>query len=138
MARIRPFKAIRPVRDKASLVATRSYLTYSDETIAEKLNHNPYTFLHIINPDYKSNTKTSGIQKFNLVKKKFNQFINEDILKKDSSENYYIYQKQNELNKFTGIIAACSVDDYLENKIKKHEQTLSKREKMFCEYLDTT
>ena len=52
MAKIRPFKAIRPTRDKASLFATRSYLTYSDETIAEKLNHNPYTFLHIIKPNH--------------------------------------------------------------------------------------
>ena len=138
MARIRPFKAIRPVRDKVSLVATRSYLTYSDETIAEKLNHNPYTFLHIINPDYQSNTKISGINKFNLVKKRFNQFIKEGVLKRDKSASYYIYQKHNGINKFTGIIAACAVDDYIEDKIKKHEQTLSKREKMFCKYLDTT
>ena len=35
--KIRPFKAIRPVRDKASLVASRSYLTYSEETIKEKI-----------------------------------------------------------------------------------------------------
>ena len=52
------FKAIRPLRDKANLVATRSYLTYSEETIKEKLDHNPYTFLHIINPDYNNKNKT--------------------------------------------------------------------------------
>ena len=70
MVIVRPFKAIRPARDKVNLVASRSYLTYSDETIKEKLDHNPYTFLHIINPDYNSNTKTSGSTKFNLVKEK--------------------------------------------------------------------
>ena len=53
MAIVRPFKAIRPTRDKVSLVASRSYLSYSDETLKEKLEHNPFTFLHIINPDYK-------------------------------------------------------------------------------------
>ena len=138
MIEIRPFKAFRPARDKANLVATRSYLSYSNETIKEKLDHNPYTFLHIINPDYKSNKKTKGITKFKLVKEKFNEFVKQGILKKDTSEAYYIYQKSNLSNTFTGIIGASSVKDYLNNKIKKHEQTLSKREEMFCDYLDTT
>ena len=57
MVKISAFKAIRPSRDKVSLVASRSYLTYSEETIKEKLDHNPYTFLHIINPDYKQKNK---------------------------------------------------------------------------------
>ena len=138
MAIVRPFKAIRPARDKANLVASRSYLTYSDETIKEKLDHNPYTFLHIINPDYNTSKKATGITKFKLVKEKFKQFISNAILKKDDIESFYIYQKKNQFNTFTGIIGASSVEDYLNNKIKKHEQTLIKREKMFHNYLDTT
>ena len=138
MVKIRPFKAIRPARDKANLVASRSYLTYSEETIKEKLDNNPYTFLHIINPDYNTKDKTVGIRKFKLVKKKFKQFINDGILKQDNLASYYIYQKKNQHNTFTGIIGASSVEDYIDNKIKKHEQTLTKREKMFCDYLETT
>ena len=138
MAIVRPFKAIRPARDKANLVASRSYLTYSDETIKEKIDHNPYTFLHIIKPDYNTPKKTTGVAKFKLVKEKFQQFISDGILKKDAVESFYIYQKKNQLNTFTGIIGASSVEDYLNNKIKKHEQTLTKREKMFRNYLDIT
>ena len=59
MATIRPFKAIRPPRDKAHLLASRSYVSYSDETLKEKLENNPYTFLHIINPEYKKKNKKS-------------------------------------------------------------------------------
>ena len=138
MATINPFKAIRPTRDKVNLVASRSYLTYSDETIKEKLDHNPYTFLHIINPKYNILKKETGKAKFKLVRKKFNQFINQGILKKDDSEHYYIYQKSDQLNTFIGIIAAASIEDYLSNKIKKHEQTIKDREEMFCNYLDIT
>ena len=138
MVTIIPFKAVRPTRDKVNLVASRSYLTYSDETIKEKLDHNPYTFLHIINPDYNHPKKATGIDKFKLVKKRFNQFVNQGILNKDTSENYYIYQKSDQLNTFTGIIGAASIEDYLSNKIKKNEQTIEKREEMFCNYLDTT
>tara|TARA_B100001250_G_scaffold58504_1_gene45539 strand:+ start:6998 stop:8209 length:1212 start_codon:yes stop_codon:yes gene_type:complete len=138
MIKIRPFKAFRPTRDKANLVASRSYLTYSNETIKEKLDHNPYTFLHIINPDYKFNKKTTGVTKFELVREKFNEFVNAGIFKKDSVASYYIYRKITKTSTFTGIIGAAAVKDYLNNKIKKHEQTLSKRENIFCDYLDTT
>ena len=138
MAIVRPFKAIRPTRDKANLVASRSYLTYSEEIIKEKLDHNPYTFLHIINPDYNSKNKKDGVDKFKLVKKKFKEFLSNNILKKDKIESFYIYQKKNQLNTFTGIIGASSVSDYLNNNIKKHEQTLTIREKMFSDYLETT
>ena len=123
MANVRPFKAVRPTRDKASLVASRSYLSYSDETLKEKLEHNPYTFLHIINPDYKKAIKRKGIEKFKLVKKKYEEFINKKYLSQDKTPAYYIYQQQNTLHTFTGIIAATSVEDYVNGKIKKHEHT---------------
>ena len=80
MASVQPFKAIRPTRDKANLVASRSYLSYSDETLTEKLDHNPYTFLHIINPDYSDVVKKSGIQKFEMTKAKFQEFQQKGIL----------------------------------------------------------
>jgi len=138
MVKFRPFKAIRPERDKASLVASRSYLTYSESTITEKLDHNPFTFLHIINPDYKLNNKSNGINKFKLVKEKFKQFISEGILKKDNIDSFYIYEQSNQFNTYSGIIGASAVEDYVNDKIKKHEQTLTKRENMFCNYLNTT
>ena len=75
MAIIRSFKAIRPTRDKVNLVASRSYLSYSNETLKEKLDNNPYTFLHIINPNYKNSGKNSGTDKYKLVKNKFQKFI---------------------------------------------------------------
>ena len=73
--KIIPFKAIRPVRDKANLFASRSYLTYSNKTIAEKINNNPYTFLKIINPDFDQEKKLFGKKKFKLVKKNFRIFV---------------------------------------------------------------
>lgn len=138
MAIIRPFKAIRPARDKASLVASRSYLSYDEATIKEKLDHNPYTFLHVINPDYNKTVKSVGITKYKLIKNKLHDFINNKILIKEDSDKYYIYQKSNHNNTFTGIIASTSIKDYLDNKIKIHEQTILKRENIFKDYLEIT
>jgi len=138
MAKIRPFKAIRPTRDKVHLLASRSYLTYSDETLKEKLENNPFTFLHIINPEYRQQTKHKGIEKFNLVKNKFVEFIEQGILFQDKKPAFYLYQQQKEEHTFQGIIAATAVEDYTNNTIKKHENTLTKREHMFKDYLHTT
>ena len=134
MVIVRPFKAIRPTRDKANLVASRSYLSYSEETLKEKLEHNPFTFLHIINP----NIKQKGINKFNAVKAKFNDFKEAGFFITEDTETFYIYQQKNENQTFEGIIGATAVADYLNGNIKKHEHTITAREKMFKSYLDTT
>ena len=136
--KIIPFKAIRPVRDKANLFASRSYLTYSNKTIAEKINNNPYTFLQIINPDFDLEKKLFGKEKFKLVKKKFQEFCNKNILISDKKDGYYLYEQRCNLISYIGIIGLISSNDYNNNNIKKHENTIHSREKMFIEYLEET
>ena len=139
MAKIAPFKAIRPTRDKVSLVASRSYITYSKESLEDKLSNNPYTFLHIINPDAHAHFQASGIEKFKLVKSKFVSFIKKGVFVKDKHKQYYIYQKiKSDGFVFTGIVGAASVEDYLNKTIKIHEQTIKKREVLFKNYLSVT
>ena len=138
MIKVRPFKAIRPTRDKAHLFTTRSYLTYSKETLKEKLEHNPYTFLHIINPEYKKKDRKKGFEKLKLVKQKFEEFEKSGILKKEEKKIFYLYRQHSQSYVFEGIIAACSVDDYTNGIIKVHEHTITKREQMFTNYLNTT
>ncbi len=138
MASVQPFKAIRPTRDKANLVASRSYLSYSDKTLTEKLDHNPYTFLHIINPDYSDVVKKSGIQKFEITKAKFEEFQKKGIFLQEDEPCFYLYQQNNNRNVFEGIIAATAIKDYQNGIIKKHEHTLTKRKQMFKSYLEIT
>lgn len=137
MITIRPFRASRPPRDKAYLVATRSYQTYTDEELDDKLNNNPFTFMHVINP--KTVRKMSSSQeKFALVKEGYQAWCTEGIFQKDKDAAYYLYSQVKDGNEYIGIIAAVSVQDYLEGRIKKHENTLSIREEMFTDYLEHT
>ncbi len=140
MASVVPFCAVRPTRDKVSLVATRSYLSYSDETLNEKLIHNPYTFLHIINPDFYAEKKAANYsEKFEMVKAKFEEFKKQGIFITDNKNHYYIYQKiKDDGQSFIGVIGASSVKDYISGNIKIHEQTIEKREHLFKKYLDIT
>lgn len=137
MIKIRPFCAIRPPRDKAYLVATRSYMTYTEAEMDDKLKNNPYTFMHVIDPK-EGRDLPYGNAKYDLVKKSFEQWCEDEIFLKDEKAAFYLYSQLKDGNEYIGIIAAVSVEDYLEGRIKKHENTLSAREEMFTNYLEHT
>ncbi|WP_066225372.1 DUF1015 domain-containing protein [Formosa haliotis] len=138
MAKILPFKAVRPTRDKVSLVASRSYDTYSQEQREARLNYNPYSFLHIVNPGYKYDKELSGLDRYKLVRNRYLEFKEDHIFKKDKTACYYAYRIiDREKQEFNGIIAAASAADYENNVIKKHENTIQFREIIFKDYLKT-
>lgn len=135
MAKVSPFKAIRPSADKVHLVASRSYISYSNEALTTKLDDNPFTFLHVLNPEYKSKDATKAKPDFLKVKEKFLDFFEEEIFLQDEQESYYVYRQVKDGNTYTGIIGCASVEDYLSGVIKKHEATIAHREEMFKNYL---
>lgn len=138
MSKIAPFKALRPVRDKVHLVATRPYYSYKKNVLKAKLEDNPYTFLRIINPEFGSTikTKSNSKERFGLVSEKYDEFIHEGILIQDNEPHIYIYRQTKDGHEFTGIVAGASVEEYEKDLIKKHEATLTSREAMFTNYLD--
>lgn len=141
MTIVKPFKGVRPPADKAHLVASRSYVSYTKPQLRSKLYENPFSFLHIIHPDMGSVKlhKTASLEeRFDMVRKKYGEFLHEDVLVRDPKESFYIYRQIKNGHPFTGIIAAVAVRDYLDGKIKIHEQTLSKRQDTFTKYLDIT
>jgi uncharacterized protein (DUF1015 family) len=133
-----PFKAIRPVRDKVHLVATRPYYTYKKNVLKAKLEENPYTFLRIINPEFnlERKTKPNSHERFLHVQDKYVEFLKQGVLFQEENEALYIYQQTKNGHQFTGVIAGASIEDYESGKIKKHEATLTSREAMFVDYLD--
>ena len=139
MARIKPFKAVRPVNDKVHLVASRSYVSYGKEKLREKLDSNPFTFIHIINPDYDDDLKADGgtLEMFSKVKTKYQEFLDRKVLLKDIKDGIYIYTQTTPKRSYTGIIVGVSVQEYQDKSIKIHEATIQSREELFTEYLDS-
>jgi len=138
MAIVKPFKAVRPSRDKVALVSSKSYDAYTDKELDAKLEFNPFSFLHIINPGYKYHQEFTGEQRFQMIHNRYEEFKENKIFIKDSSDSFYIYESSDTHNSFCGIIAATAVDDYSNGYIKKHEGTIKKREKLFENYLKAT
>ena len=137
MTVIRAFKAIRPTRDKAYLVATRPFYVYKKNVLEAKLEHNPYTFLHVINPEFHTGDKTipNSPERFQKIRNKFDEFIRNGVLIQDEMDCLYLYRQTKGGHAFTGLIGGASIEQYKNGHIKKHEDTITEREKVFSEYL---
>jgi len=137
MISLKPFRAFRPPRDKAYLVATRSYVSYSEDELDDKLNNNPFSFMHVINPREGRGLKP-GPEKYQHVKDRFAEWCEDEIFFQEKEDSYYLYSQLKDGNEYIGIIAAVSVEDYIQGRVKKHENTLVAREEMFTDYLEQT
>ena len=140
MATIIPFRAIRPHRNKVSLVGSRSYIAYSKKDFKEKLAANPYTFLHVITAAYGLHDaeERTMLERYREVRSRFEEFKDNGIFLRDEKPQFYVYQQIKLGHSFTGIIAGVSIEDFNNGHVKKHELTLSKRESAFAHYLKET
>ena len=130
MKKLKPFAAIRPPRALASLVSTRSYVTYKEEDLWQKLSSNPYSLMHVL-----QRKSGEGEPAFMGVRKGFVDFLSSGYLVKETNASYYIYRQTWHGHAFTGIIGLASLEGYPGGHIKPHEATLAKREQLFATYL---
>ena len=138
MAKVVPFKSVRPTRAVVGLVAARSYQSYTLDERESRMGYNPYSFLHIINPGYKYDRVITGEERYKLVKNRYLEFKEDGVFITDKKPSFYIYKIVNRHNQtFNGIIAATSAEDYEKDIIKKHEDTIESREETFKSYLKT-
>lgn len=138
MANIKPFKALRPAANKIHLVASRSVDNYPREELNLKLESNPYSFLHIINPDFSDGkrTKPGSLERLLKIKSRFLDFVAKEIFIQDKNPSYYLYQQIKDDNVYNGIIGCSAAADYENGVIKIHEHTLPEREEKLKEYLE--
>src|SRR6218665_2996985 len=138
MSKIIPFKAVRPTPDKVALVTCRNYDDYSPAELASWLNFNPYSFLHVINPAYVHSQKITLDKRFKGVIHKYQDFKNEGVFMEEDKAVFFLYEIQTKVKTFTGFVAGTSIEDYKNNVIKKHEDTLQYRVEYFKDYLHQT
>ena len=138
MAKIIPFKAVKPTRAIVGLVASRPYQSYTIDERESRMDYNPYSFLHIVNPGYKYAQEVTGEARYKLVRNRYLEFKEDGIFVTDEKPSLYVYRIVNRHKQvFNGIIAATSAEDYEKDVIKKHEDTIAKREQTFKNYLQT-
>ncbi|NPA42635.1 MAG: DUF1015 domain-containing protein [Chlorobi bacterium] len=136
MARIQPFQAVRPVRNKVCIVPAYSYERYNQHEINRLIKSNPYSFLNIIASNYIRRLPKD--KKYKAIRKQYAKFKRKGIYMQDYLPFLYLLRITDVLgNRFTGFVGLAAIDDYADGKILKHENTIDSRVKLFSEYLET-
>jgi len=130
MSVVRPFRAVRPAKELADKVISLPYDVMNREEAASMAAGNKYSFLHICRseidlPEEENPYAESVYQK---AKSNISQFLKDGIFIRDEKPMFYIYNQNMDGRNQTGIVATVSIDDYLNNIIKKHEFTRVEKE----------
>ncbi len=130
MAVLKAFKGLRPPKEIIEQLASRPYDVLNSEEARVEAKGNPYSLLHIIKPeiDLPENIDHYSPDVYNKAKENFELFKKEEWLKPDEAEYLYIYAQTMNGKTQYGVVGCASVDDYLNNVIKKHELTRKDKE----------
>ncbi len=130
MATVRPFRGYRPLPKYAKAVAAKPYDVLNSEEARAEAAGNPISFLHVGKPeiDLPPGTNLYDECVYQRGKENLNKLITDGILKEDELPCYYLYaQTMGDHTQF-GIVGCASVEEYLNNTIKKHELTRKDKE----------
>lgn len=130
MAKVKPFKGVRPPKDLVTSVASRPYDVLNSEEARKEAEGNPRSLYHIIKPeiDFEPGTDEHDAKVYDKAVENFNAFQSNGWLVQDDADHYYIYAQTMNGRTQYGIVVAANVDDYMEGRIKKHELTRRDKE----------
>lgn len=130
MAKIKPFRGIRPPKELVTEVASRPYDVLNSEEARSEADGNPKSLYHIIKPeiDFEPGTDEHDSRVYSKALENFNVFQKNGWLVQDEEEHYYIYAQTMNGKTQYGIVIAANVEDYMTGKIKKHELTRRDKE----------
>jgi len=139
--RIRPFQLVHPPADKVHLVASRSYLTYSADELRDKLERNPYSYLHVIHPHglnpegEMTRAERGSVEFYHEVRAEFEAFLQRGWLIAEDAPSVAIYRQETESYRCTGWVVLLDPDAASSGFLRLHERTLEAREQLFARYL---
>lgn len=130
MAIIKPFKAIRPVKEFAQKVAALPYDVMNSDEAREMTSDNPYSFLHVDKAEIDLDKDIDLYDKlvYDKARENLYKMIRDSILKDDKSNCLYVYRQIMNGRAQTGLVSCTAIDDYINNVIKKHEHTRADKE----------
>ena len=130
MAVVRPFKCVRPNKNLVDRVAALPYDVYNRAEAKKEVQKDPLTFLKIDRAEsqFDDSVDTYDPIVYKKAKEMFEEEVEKGIYEEIDEPYYYIYELTMDGRSQTGIVATASIDDYLNNTIKKHENTRADKE----------
>lgn len=139
MAVIRPFQGVRPAKELASSIAALPYDVYDREEAREVVDKNPLSFLKIDRAETQFTPDTDMYSQpvYDRARDTLEEMIQDGSFVRDEDPCYYIYALTMNGRTQTGLVGCASIDDYMENRIKKHENTREDKELDRTRHVDT-
>lgn len=130
MAVIRPFQALRPSGERAERVASVPYDVVNTNEARKQAANNPLSFLHVSRPeiDLPDDVDPHSDPVYRKALENFDKLTKECPLKTDGAPGIYLYRLIMADHEQIGVVACCSVDEYAQNLIRKHERTRRDKE----------
>lgn len=130
MARIKPFKGVRPPQQYVEKVESRPYDVLDSEEARAEAGNNEMSLYHIIKPeiDFEPGTSEYDPKVYEQAAANFKKFQDKGWLVQDADDHYYIYAQTMNGRTQYGLVVGAWVDDYMNGVIKKHELTRRDKE----------
>ena len=130
MAKVRPFKGVRPPVEFVTEVASRPYDVLNSEEARIEAEGNEKSLYHIIRPeiDFAPGTDEHAPEVYAKAVENFKKFQDKGWLVQDEKPCYYVYAQTMDGRTQYGFVVAASVEDYMSGRIKKHELTRRDKE----------
>ncbi len=138
MADVKPFQCIRPNKEAAARVAALPYDVYNREEAKGEIAKEPFSFLRIDRAEtqFDDSVDTYDDRVYARAGELLRNMISDGILIREAKECYYVYELIMNGRSQTGLAACASIDDYLYNVIKKHENTREDKEQDRIRHVD--
>lgn len=140
MPKVTPFKSIRPASMLASRIAALPYDVYNRKEALEEVTKEPLSFLRIDRAEtqFPDDVGTYDERVYEKAKELLTEFIDNGSFIIEETPCYYIYELVMDGRSQTGIVACSDIDDYVNQIIKKHENTREDKEIDRIRHVDAT
>ena len=138
MATVKAFRAIRPAPELAHKVAALPYDVMDSNEAREMVKGNPYSFLHIDKAEIDLDPSIDLYDKrvYEKARDNLREMIKNGVFQQDEKNCLYIYKQVMKGRVQTGLVGCTSIDDYMNNIIKKHEYTRADKEQDRINHVD--
>lgn len=139
MADIKAFSAVRPRKDLADQIAALPYDVYTRKEAKKEVENHPLSFLRIDRAEtqFSDDVDTYDACVYQKAHDLLWEMIEDGSFVREAVPCYYVYELTMDGRAQTGIVACSSVDDYINGKIKKHENTRTDKEQDRIQHIDT-
>lgn len=135
--KVLPFPCIRPVPERAADVAALPYDVFSREEAADYVGRHPLSFLGIDRPEtqFPPDEDMYAPEVYARGAALLEERIGDGVYFADPSMSYYLYELTQDGRSQTGLVGVCSVDEYDDGTIKRHENTRPEKERDRIEHI---